>query len=197
MRVNLNIFVELDGTSSDRCETIKAALDSGGIPVQLSNNILAMMWGKFYGFAAGATIATLTRSRAGVIARSASGAKFVADVIEECRSVVTAAGYPPLPPPAPDTAAIMRGLFSQPDSSYGPSMLIDMEDGRPAESDHTIGDMVRHAECAGIHAPILNAALCNLQDARYGRRDGLGRPGEIFIVLGPPGAKSNLRHLTK
>jgi ketopantoate reductase len=28
------------------------------------------------------------------------------------------------------------GLFSQPDSTYGPSMLIDIEDGRPTERAH-------------------------------------------------------------
>jgi 2-dehydropantoate 2-reductase len=170
LRVNINIFGELDGRPSGRCDAIKAALEAGGIPVQISDAILAMMWGKFFGFAVGAAIATLTRSRAGAIAGSASGAAFVSDVIEECRRVVTAAGYPPLPPPAPDTAAIMRGMFSQPGSTYGPSMLIDMEDGRPTEADHTIGDMVRHAARAGIAAPLLNAALCNLQAYEINRK---------------------------
>ena len=45
---------------------------------------------------------------------------------------MTAAGYPPAP--SPDMAGIIRGLFSQADSTYGPSMLIDMEDGRPTET---------------------------------------------------------------
>ena len=42
-------------------------------------------------------------------------------------------------------------------------MLIDMEDGRPTEGEHTIGDMVRYAARANVSAPILSAALCNLQ----------------------------------
>jgi 2-dehydropantoate 2-reductase len=83
--------------------------------------------------------------------------------IKECTRVVTAAGYPPAPPPAPDTAGLMRGMFSQPDSTYGPSMLIDMEDGRPTEGEHTIGDIVERAARAGVSAPILCAARCNLQ----------------------------------
>ena len=146
-------------------------LEAGGIPVQISDAILAMMWGKFFGFAAGAAIATLTRSRAGAIAESASGASFVSDVFEECRRVVTAAGYPPLPPPAPDTAAIMRGMFSQAGSTYGPSMLIDMEDGRPTEGEHTIGDLAGHAARANVSAPILSAALCNLQAYEINRNN--------------------------
>jgi 2-dehydropantoate 2-reductase len=163
VRININVIGELDGRASKRCAVIKAALEAGGIPVQISDNILAMMWAKFFGFVISATIATLTRSRAGVIARSASGPSFVSNVIEECTRVVTAAGYPPAPPPAPDTANLMRGMFSQPASTYGPSMLIDMEDGRPTEGEHTIGDMVERAARAGVSAPILCAARCNLQ----------------------------------
>jgi 2-dehydropantoate 2-reductase len=118
-----------------------------------------MMWMKFFGFACNAAIATLTRSRAGTIARSGSGASFVSAVIEECTRVVTAVGYPP---PA-DTAGLIRGLFSQPDSTYGPSILIDMEGGRPTEGEHTIGDLVERAARGGVSTPILSAALCNLQ----------------------------------
>jgi 2-dehydropantoate 2-reductase len=163
LRINLNVIGELDGRASARCTAIKAALDAGGIPVQISDNILAMMWAKFFGFVCNATIATLTRSRAGAIAKSASGASFVSAVIEECARVVTAAGYPPAPPPAPDTAGIVRGLFSQTDSTYGPSMLIDMEDGRPTEGEHTIGDMVERGTRVGVITPILSAARFNLQ----------------------------------
>ena len=159
LQINLNVIGELDGRASARCTAIKAALEAGGVPVEISDNIVAMMWAKFFGFVCSATIATLTRSRAGAIARSASGASFVSAVVEECARVVTAAGYPQ----APDTAGIVRGLFSQPDSTYGPSMLVDMEAGRPTEGEHTIGDMVEHARRADLSVPILNAARCNLQ----------------------------------
>ena len=42
-------------------------------------------------------------------------------------------------------------------------MLIDIEDGRPAEGEHTIGDLMERASCRGVSTPILSAALCNLQ----------------------------------
>lgn len=170
LRINLNAIGELDGRASDRCASIKAALEAGGIPVQISDAILAMMWAKYFGFVISATIATLTRSRAGTIARSASGAAFVSAVIDECTRAVTAAGYPPAPPPAPDTVGIMRGMFSQPESSYGPSILIDMEDGRPTEGEHTIGDLAERAMKSGIAAPLLTAARCNLQTYEISRR---------------------------
>jgi 2-dehydropantoate 2-reductase len=55
LRINLNVIGELDGRASARCTAIKAALDAGGIPVQISDNILAMMWAKFFGFVCNAT----------------------------------------------------------------------------------------------------------------------------------------------
>jgi 2-dehydropantoate 2-reductase len=161
VRVNITAIGELDGSTSSRCAAIKAALEAGGIPVQITDNITVMMWEKFFAFTASAAIASLTRSRAGVIARTAAGASFVSAVIDECKRVVTALGHPPLP--AFNAAAQIIGLFAQPNSTYGPSMLIDMEDGRPTEGEHTIGDLADRAAQAGIDAPLLAAARCNLQ----------------------------------
>jgi len=161
VRINITMIGELDGQLSGRCTAIKNALEAGGISVQVSDNILVMMWEKFFGFTCNATIASLTRSRAGVIARTVDGAPFVSAVIGECMKVVTALGYPPLP--AFDSAGIITGLFSQPSSTYGPSLLIDMENGRLTEGEHTVGDLAERAARAGISAPLLTAARCNLQ----------------------------------
>ena len=48
-------------------------------------------------------------------------------------------------------------------------MLVDMEEGRPTEGGHTIGDLVERAARRGVAAPILTAALCNLQAYELGR----------------------------
>jgi 2-dehydropantoate 2-reductase len=58
---------------------------------------------------------------------------------------------------------MMRGVYSQSDSTYGPSILIDMEQGRPTEGEHSIGDLVDRATRRGVAVPILTAARCNLQ----------------------------------
>ena len=63
VRINLNVVGELDGRASTRCAAIKAALDAGGIPVRISDNILAMMWMKFFAFVCIATIADPGRER--------------------------------------------------------------------------------------------------------------------------------------
>ena len=161
VRVNITAIGELEGKPSSRCAAIKAALEAGGISVQLPENIQAAMWEKFFSFCCSSAIASLTRSRAGVIAQAESGASFVSAVIEECTRVVTALGHPPIP--AFNSAAQIGGLFSQQGSTYGPSLLIDMEDGRPTEGEHTVGDLAERAARAGISAPLLTAARCNLQ----------------------------------
>jgi 2-dehydropantoate 2-reductase len=159
LKINTTAIGELDGKISDRCATIR-------LSVTVSDNITGMMWSKLFAFACSVTIATLTRSRAGSIARSATGTSFVAAVIEECTQIVAAEGFPP---PA-DFVSILRGMFSVPESIYGPSMLIDMEQGRPTEAEHTIGDLVERAARRCIGAPILGAALCNLQAYEINRQ---------------------------
>jgi 2-dehydropantoate 2-reductase len=109
VRVNITAIGEFEGGASSRCTEIKAALEAGGIPVQIVDNICAVMWERFFGFACSATIASLSRSRAGVIAQAADGASFVSAVIGECTSVVTALRYPPLP--AFNSAGQISGLI--------------------------------------------------------------------------------------
>ena len=159
LQINITAIGELDRHMSSRCTAIETALGAGGLPVHISEDIVAGMWMNFFGFACSATIASLTRSRAGAIASSDAGASFVSNVIDECMQVFTAEGRSP----PSDTVGMIRGIFLQPDSAYGPSLLIDMEDGRPTEGEHTIGDLVERAARRGLATPILKAALCNLQ----------------------------------
>jgi 2-dehydropantoate 2-reductase len=168
VKIDMTALGELNGERSARCADIQHAFTVAGMPMALSDNVIALMWAKFFAFACIATLATLTRARAGAIARSAGGASFVSAVIEECGRIVEAEGYPP----PKDIADIVRGLYAQRDSSYGPSILVDMQNGRPTEGHHTIGDLVERAARHGMPVPLLTAALCNLQAyelARLGR----------------------------
>ncbi len=153
------IFGELSGIRTARCEKIQRAFAAAGLPCRISDRIIAEMWLKLFGFASIAVIATLTRARAGEIAAAPESAGFVAAVTEECARVATAEGYPP---PEEMKSAIGE-LFAQPGSIYSPSILRDVEQGRPTEGGDTIGELVRRAARRGIPAPLLQAALCNLQ----------------------------------
>jgi 2-dehydropantoate 2-reductase len=167
VRINMNYHGELDGKVTPRCTAIAQDLrliDGKAVP-----DIVAQMWGKLFGYACNATVTTLTRSRAGTIARSAAGADFVSLVIDEVASVVEAEGGTPVPS---EVGNIIRGMFAQPASTYGPSILVDMEEGRTTEGEHTIGDLVDRATRRGIPVPILTAARCNVQAYEINRAMG-------------------------
>jgi 2-dehydropantoate 2-reductase len=156
---NMTTFGELNGATSDRCLAIERAFAAGGMGNTLSETVMAQMWAKFVLYGCAATVATLCRSRAGAIAAAPASASFVEAVIDECTRVAMAEGYNP-----PESGAeLVRSLYSQTDSKYGPSILVDMEEGRRTEGEHTIGDMADRAARHGIAAPILTAARCNLQ----------------------------------
>ena len=110
-------------------------------------------------FVAVATIAALTRVPGGEIAATPSGAAFVASILDECTRVVDAEGYP-MPN---DTKERVSRLYAMVGSPYRPSILDDLDAGRPTEGEHTIGDLVRRADLHGVAVPILRAALCNVQ----------------------------------
>jgi 2-dehydropantoate 2-reductase len=153
------IFGELTGTHTARCDDIQRAFAAGGVPTHISDSIIAEMWVKLFGFATVAAIATLTRARAGEIATAPASRGFVNSLIEECARITTAEGYPP---PAAMTDNI-RELFAQLGSIYSPSILRDLEQGRPTEGADTIGELVRRADRRGMEVPVLQAALCNLE----------------------------------
>jgi 2-dehydropantoate 2-reductase len=73
LRINITGAGELHARISSHCTAIKIALEAGAIPVQVSDNIVARMWMKFFGFIGKATIVCLSRSRAGAIASSGAG----------------------------------------------------------------------------------------------------------------------------
>jgi 2-dehydropantoate 2-reductase len=160
------IFGELSGARSARCAEIQRSFTAAGLPSRVSDRIIDEMWLKLFGFAAIAAIATLTRARAGEIAAAPTARTFVASVVEEAARVTAAEGH--APPAAMKDA--LCALFAQPGSIYAPSILRDLEAGRPTEADDTIGELVRRADRRGIEAPLLRAALCNLEVHDFRRR---------------------------
>jgi 2-dehydropantoate 2-reductase len=113
---------ELAGGGSTRCTRIQAELATGGIEVGIVEDIRAAMWQKLFGFACNAAITTLTRSRAGILAKTAAGTQFVNDILAEATRILEAEGYRP----AEQTLGLIQGLFAQTGSNYAPSLFVDM-----------------------------------------------------------------------
>jgi len=152
-------FGELTGGGSPRCEAILAALAAGGVPCSISENISDEMWMKFCAAAASFAIAAVMRVRAGEVAATQAGVGFVNAAYDECARIAVADGFTP---PA-GLKEIMLNLWTQPGSNYGPSLLADMENGRPTEGEQVIGDLARRADRLGVDAPFVRGALCSVQ----------------------------------
>jgi 2-dehydropantoate 2-reductase len=165
LRVEMNGFGELDGALSPRLLALQRAFAAGGMKADASPTIMSSMWAKFTVFTSIAAVATLMRSRAGAIARTPSSRPLIEAVIAEVSAIAAAEGFA-MPDGMKDA---VRGIYSQPDSSYGPSTLVDMENGRTTEGEHTIGDLVERAAKHGLATPLLAAARVNLQVYEAGR----------------------------
>jgi 2-dehydropantoate 2-reductase len=121
-----------------RVQGIATAMQGARFEARASDDIVLEMWEKWVFLAALAGITCLTRAAVGDIA-AAGGADLATALLDECRSIAMAAGWPPRP--ASLTQA--RDRLSDPGSMVTASMLADVERGGPTEADHILGDLLR------------------------------------------------------
>ena len=88
--------------------------------------------------AALAGITCLTRSAVGDIV-AAGGADLAAALLEECRAIAAAAGYPP----RADALKASLVRLTDPGSAVTASMLSDVERRGRTEADHVLGDLLQ------------------------------------------------------
>ncbi len=158
-------FGELDGARSERIEAIAAALLNAGFEARLSDAIRQEMWEKWLFIAAAAGITCLMRAAVGDIV-AAGAADLATGLIDECAAIATSEGFAP----RPATLAMARGVLTAPGSTLTASMMRDIENGKPVEADHLIGDLLRRAGAADDHA-LLRIAYAHLKayEARRAR----------------------------
>src|SRR6266851_817241 len=81
------------------------------------------------------------------------------DVLDKCRAVATAEGYPPRAPALERATA----MFTTEGSPLTASMFRDIKAGQPVEADHVIGDLIARADTAKIPVPRLRTAYAHLK----------------------------------
>ena len=138
---HLMTFGERAENSSPRIDAIAAEIAKAKFELRASSVILLEMWEKWVFLAALAGITCLMRSAIGDI-EAAGGAHLALDLLEECRTVATSAGFAP----RAEFLERTRSTMTAPGSLLTASMLRDIEDGKPIEADHVLGDLVRRGE---------------------------------------------------
>jgi 2-dehydropantoate 2-reductase len=131
-------FGERCGGRSPQVEALAAAMAGAKFEAVASEQVLLVMWEKWVFLASLAGITCLARAAVGDVV-AAGGADLAAALLEECRAIAAAAGYPP----RADSLKASLARLTDPGSSVTASMLGDVERRGRTEADHVLGDLLR------------------------------------------------------
>jgi 2-dehydropantoate 2-reductase len=152
---------EPNGTRSERVDRLARDFTDAGLPTEATDRLWDMVWGKLVINAALNATCALTGASGEAALRSESACLWLGMVAEETAAVARALG---VSLPYSDAAARVRQHCRDVGASK-PSMLQDMERGRPTEIDAINGAVVREGRRLGLATPY-NEALLMLVKAR-------------------------------
>jgi 2-dehydropantoate 2-reductase len=142
-------FGERNGTPSDRINAIAQLMEGARFNAHASAEILQEMWEKWVFLASLAGSTCLMRGAIGDICASPGGTDFILGLLEDCRSIAAAEGYPV----REAQLNRIRKTLTATGSSLTASMLRDVERNAPIEADHIIGDLLRRGPASSQAKP--------------------------------------------
>jgi len=152
------ILGEPDGTMSDRVLTLSGLITKGGISGEATPAIRTEIWNKLISNLAGGTLAVLTGSAPKNVYVEPAVEQAALRMMQEASAIAQALGADP----ATDHA---RRIAGQRSMDHKPSILQDLELGRPMEIDGMLDAPLALAHLAGVKVPTLEllVALCKLR----------------------------------
>ena len=152
------------------CDMLAEELAGVNFEWQQLDAIEQAMWDKWVLLATLAGMTCLMRAPVGDIVATASGAKLMLALLDECAGVASAAGFS-----TPDgVMARYRGMLTQAGSAFTASMLRDIESGGPTEGDHILGALLARARDRALETPLLEVAATHLEAYAARRRREAG-----------------------
>jgi len=152
----------------EKARAAHAILAKAGVPCELSAHIQEALWKKLAWNAPFCALACLLRMTVGEILASPALDGLVRACVEEVREAAACRGVMLPPTTAQDAITVSAAL-----RDVKPSMLQDLEAGKPLEHEALNGVVVRTLQHAGRRAPIselLYASLCRLDGELRTRR---------------------------
>jgi 2-dehydropantoate 2-reductase len=165
------ILGEPDGSRSARSTALVEALARAGFAARLTDDIRSEMWSKLAFLAGMAPVAALTGATARAVLANPELHELVRRIVEEVLAVARAAGSRP----ALDLAARLDPSKA-PD--HKPSLLQDLERGRPMEIDHTVAAVEDLARALAVPTPVLDI-VASLLEERARRAGTHGDPAAM------------------
>ena len=151
---------ELDGSQTDRVQTLCEVFNQAGLETKISGNIMGVIWNKLVVSCAIHPISALSGLMAGEIATVPAANELQDKVLEEILAVVHAKGIALSDDdPIGTIKKISKTVLIK------PSILQHIEQGRPTEIDSQNGALLREAEMLGIPVPY-NHTLTLMVNAR-------------------------------
>ncbi len=160
------ILGEPDGSLSKRVQTLAGLITAGGISGEATASIRTEIWNKLISNLAGGTLAVLTGSAPKGIYQDPAVEQAALRMMQEAAAIARALGADP-------TVDHAGRIANHRSMDHKPSILQDLELGRPMEIDGMFDAPLALAQLAGIEAPTLEllVALCKVR----GRSAGLYR----------------------
>lgn len=152
------IFGELDGGAGEKTKKIHRLFAAAQLPCDISTEIRKIMWAKLVWNAPFCAIACLTRATAQEIVESDSLKKLAIDCMEEVREAGRCQSVELAPSVVEEALKLSRNL-----GDFKPSMLQDLEAGKPLEHEAFNGVVVKLLGRAGKKAPINQIFYAALQ----------------------------------
>ncbi|VDB97117.1 unnamed protein product [Peniophora sp. CBMAI 1063] len=163
-------------------ELLHSLLVKGGVGSEITNNIVAARWKKVLWNAAISTVCTVTRSPVASILSAEmlpSMLPVLQDLMKEVIAVARAEGVTvgDLSDDAPE--AVLKNCLQQYSdtcnsnpSLFKPSMLVDLEAGRPMEVEPIVGSVVRAGRRHEVRTPKLDVLYAQLRVLQWGLLKG-------------------------
>ncbi len=152
---------EPDGRPSPRLAALADLLREAGIAVRVSADIRVDIWLKLLANVSISPVSALTGASVGEAAQDEGARDVIRGAMEECQVVARAFGV--TIPISTEDRIDKTAAFT----THRPSMLQDIERGRPPEIDPLLGSVRELGRMAGLETPVLDAlyALIRLRTA--------------------------------
>lgn len=144
------VIGELDGRRSERIQSIYEVLKDTGIEVEVSENILKVLWTKFVFISAASSLGSLTRLPIGEWRTPPQTRQMVISLMREVEALARAQGI------ALEEDVVQKSLdFIDASAPHiKASMQLDVENGRRTELESMVGVIGRKGRELGIPTPV-------------------------------------------
>lgn len=162
------VLGELDGRITSRVQTLAGLLSGTGVTVEVTDNILKVLWTKFVFIASISGIGSLTRLELGDYRAVSETRTLLVGLMREVEAVARAGGVVLDGDVVEQTLALVDSVAP----NIKPSMQRDVEAGRRSELESIIGVLAGRGRELGIATPVTDVVYAALLPGELKARSG-------------------------